>query len=425
MALKPARTPDKPARPAAGKRAGASVRDAVGASSGQTVDPGAAARRRAEQTRIIRTINEHLSGPVLAAYRVLLPSLDTLEYQDILANPELVNGCLLLFEKQRDQFQHLLVSESGLPVTSDDEPLWCGRSIDDVRTLVIRTTAKKYLRTHGDRFRDVREHSSTPDTQVNAGLLDRLFDLVSRLWQGQPMRPPPKRQKTRSGADVFYETLAPWLRHRWQVPLIPYYAALPRSLVEEIGEGFLSLRRPEDLEFLLRIGRNDFNEAQKITGDLSREMMDSDPRAAKGVTHAGAREYERLLGGLHHRMGARFWRVFTGTELLDSLRSKNTADIVEMASHLDRMGAETVDSMIDYLQRPQLAPFLRVAENAMDPGDFDAIFGIPGDPRLARVFARKAAQMRLDPENLDDFEEKLPYIFQAYKTAPDDFAKTL
>ena len=72
---------------------------------------------RAEQTRIIHTINEHLSGPVLAAYRVLLPSLDTLEYQDILANPELVNGCLLLFEKQRDQFQHLLVSESGLPVT--------------------------------------------------------------------------------------------------------------------------------------------------------------------------------------------------------------------------------------------------------------------------------------------------------------------
>lgn len=399
----------------------------VGGPAGNTDSPrDGTAPRRAQQNKTIHTINEQLSGPVLAAYRVLLPNLGTLEYQDILATPDLVNGCLLLFEKQRSHFQHLLVSEAGLPVTSDDEPLWCGRSIDEIRTLVIRTTAKKYFRTHGDRFHDVREYSAKPDTKINAGLLDRLFDLVSRLWQGQPLRPPPPKPKRgKSGADRFYETLAPWLRHRWQVPLIPYYAALPRSLIEEMGEGILSLRRPEDLEFLLRIGRHDFNEAQNITGELSREMLDTDPRAAKGVTHAGAREYERLLGGLHHRMGARFWRVFTGVELLDSLRSKNTADIVEMASHLDRIGPESVDAMIDYLQRPQLSPFLKVAEDALSPADFDAIFGSPGDPRLARIFAQKAAQIKIDPDNPEDFEDKLPYIFHAYKTSPDDFAKSL
>ena len=207
--------------------------------------------------------------------------------------------------------------------------------------------------------------------------------------------------------------------------MIPYYAALPRSLIEEIEEGLLSMRRPEDLEFVLRIGRQDFNEAQKITGDLAREMLDTDPRAAKGVSYVGGKEYERLLGGLHDRMGSRFWRVFTGTELLDSLRSKNTADIVEMASHLDRMSSETVDAMIDYLQRPQLAPFLQVAENVLSRQEFDAVFGVPGDPRLARIFAQKAAQVRVDREDPEDFQNKLPFIFQAYRTAPEDFAKQL
>lgn len=383
-------------------------------------------RRAREPNSVIHTINEQLSGPVLAAYKTLLPELADLSYQDILENPELVNGCMLLFEKQRGLFQHLLVGESGLPITHDDEPLWCGRSVDEIRILVIRTTAKKYFRNHGDRFGDVREVSERPDSKVNAGLLDRLFELVARLWQGQPPNPPPTpRKKPKSGADRFYETIAPWLRHRWQLPLIPYYAALPRSLIEEIEEGLLSMRRPEDLEFVLRIGRQDFNEAQAITGTLAREMLDTDPRAAKGVSYVGGKEYERLLGGLHERMGARFWRVFTGTELLDSLRTKNTADIVEMASHLDRMSSETVEAMIQYLQRPQLAPFLHVADSVLSRQEFDAVFGTPGDPRLAKIFAQKASQVRLDLEDPEDFQNKLPFIFQAYRTSPEDFAKQL
>ncbi|MBB4284733.1 hypothetical protein [Roseospira goensis] len=397
--------------------------------AGSTGTPRAAAaaeRRRAAQAKAIHDINEQLSGPVLAVYRTLLPDLQTLSYEDILTSPDLVNGCMLIFEKQRSLFQHLLVSEAGLPVTDDDEPLWCGRSIDDIRILVIRTTAKKYLRTHGDRFRDVKEHSNRADSKVNVGLLERLFDLVTRLWQGGPaQKPKPSAEKTRSGADVFYETIAPFLRHRWQVPLIPYYAALPRSLIREVGEGLLSLRRPEDLEFLLRIGRNDFNEAQTIAGDLTREMLDTDPRAASGVTHAGRQEYERLLTSLHHRMGPRFWKVFTGTELLDSLSTKSTADIIEMATHLDRVGPETVDSLVTFLQRPQIAPFLRVAEDTLPREDFDAIFGMPGNPRLARVFAQKAAQLRVEPAKLEDFETQLPFIFQAYRTAPEDFTRTL
>jgi hypothetical protein len=192
-----------------------------------------------------------------------------------------------------------------------------------------------------------------------------------------------------------------------------------------MGEGLLSMRRPEDLEFLLRIGRGDFNEAQRITGTLSREMLDTDPRAAKGVVQAGTKEYERLLGSLHHRMGARFWKVFTGPELLDSLKSKSTADIVEMASHLDRMSPDTVDNIIIFLQRPQIAPFLRVAESVMEREDFDAVFGVPGNPRLARVFAQKAAQLKLDREDPDDFEKRLPFIFQAWRSAPEEFAKPL
>jgi len=385
----------------------------------------AGATGRARSSASIRTINEQLGGPVLDVYRTLLPNLKSLTYTDILQSPELIQGCMKIFEKQRERFADLLKNESGLPVSDDDEPLWCGRSVDEVRILVIRTTAKKYFRTHGDRFGDVKEHTKRPDSKVNVPLLDRLFDLVSRLWHAPGHRPAAAPPKPKSGADVFYETIAPYLRHSWQLPLIPYYAALPRSLIREMGEGLLNIRRPEDLEFILRIGRDDFNEAQRITGDLAREMLDTDPRASVGVAHAGRAEYERLLSGLHHHMGARFWKVFTGTELLDSLQHKSTADIVEMASHLDRMSPETVDSLVGFLQRPQIAPFLRVADTVMQQKDFDAIFGVPGNPRLARIFAKKAAQLRLDPGDPEDFEKRLPFIFQAYLTSPEDFAKGL
>jgi len=399
----------------------------VAAKGGSGAEKPNASPSETEQAKTIHAVNEQLSGPVLDVYRRLLPNLNVMSYQDILASPDLVYGCFLIFEKQRNLFVDLLKNEAGQPVADDDEKLWCGRSTNDVCVLVIRTSAKKYLRTHCDRFRDVSEVRQRPESKVNAGLLERLFDLVSRMWHGTPAHQPAVQAKMnrKSGADVFYESIAPYLRYRWQVPLIPYYAALPRSLIEEMGEGLLSMRHPSDLEFLLRIGRKDFNEAQRVTGSLAREMLDTDPRAAKGVTYAGQAEYERLLNSLHEQMGARFWKVFTGTELLDSLENKNTADIVEMASHLDRVGPDTVDSLIGSLQRPQIAPFLRVAETQLENKDFDAIFGTPGDPRLARTFAKRAAQLRLDPQDSDDFEKKLPFIFQAYKAAPASFVRQL
>ncbi len=384
--------------------------------------------RRREQARVIHAINEALRGPVLDIYRTLLPQLGPLSYEDVLATPGLVDGCFRLFEKRRDTFAALLVTDSGLPVADDDTPLSCGRSVAEIRTLVVRTSAKKYFRTHGDRFGDVEEHKRRPDTKVNTSLLARLFELVASLWQGRDGRRTAHddaARRARIKADQLYEEMAPYLRHDWQVSLIPYYATLPRTLIAEMGEGLLSLRRPEDLEFLLRIGRANFNEAQNITGELSREMLDTDPRAARGVTHVGGKEYERLLNGLHGRMGGRFWKVFTATELLDSLGSKSTADIVEMAAHLDRMGSDSVDYLVQFLQRPQIAPFLSVAETALGSEVFNAVFGTPGDPKLARIFAQKAAQLRVDRDDPEDFGRKLTFIFQAYHTSPDDFAKTL
>jgi len=383
--------------------------------------------RDTEQAEAIHAINGALRGPVLEIYKGLLPDLAPLSYEEALAMPNVVDGCLRLFEKRRDLFADLLVTKDGQPVADDQTPLQCGRSVDDIRLLVVRTSAKKYFRTHGDRFGDVEEHRKRPQTTVNPTLLGRLFDLVSQLWHGRDSgkaaaapKPTPK-----SGADRLYDAIAPYLRHDWQVALIPYYAALPMSLIPELGEGLLALRRPEDLERLLGIGRASFNEAQSITGPLAREMLDTDPRAAGGVTQAGTKEYERLLGGLYERMGRRFWAVFSGPDLLDSLRTKNTADIVEMAAHLDRMGSESVDFLVRFLQRPRIAPFLRVAEDQLGKKTFGDIFGEGGNTKLARVFAEKAAQIRADEDDDEDFTRKLTFIFEAYRASPDDFAKTL
>ncbi|MBB4267649.1 hypothetical protein [Roseospira visakhapatnamensis] len=430
-----ARTPASPPRPPppaanrnrsgeAAKKGGA--RDKAGQDKRASHKGG---QERAGQAHVIQTINETLRGPVLEIYRSLLPPLRTMDYEGILATPTLVDGCLRLFEKRRDLFAALLVTETGAPVTDDDTPLRCGRSVTDIRTLVVRTAAKKYFRAHGDRIHNADETKARAGGTVSASLVARLFDLVARLWPSRDGRKPasdPARKPTdKGGADRLYEAMAPYLRHPWQVPLIPYYVALPRTLVAEMGEGLLSLRRPDDLESLLRIGRADFNEAQAICGDLSREMLDTNPRAAQGVTRAGGKEYERLRSGLHAHMGPRFWTVFAELDVLDSLRTKSTADIVEMATHLDRIGSNSVDSLVKFLQRPQIAPFLRVADAVLGREVFDTVFGVPGNPKLARAFAQKAAQLRVDRDDPEDFDRKLTFVFQAYRTAPDEFAKAL
>lgn len=163
----------------------------------------------------VHFINEALKGPVAAIYRGLVPAFSSIGreefYDTVMDSTELLTGCLQIFQLQRVHFSSLLVDERGRSVNDDRIRLRCGRSVQDIVAMIVRTHAKR-------RFRSA--------------------------LGGDPNDP-----ATRSGR--LYLAIRDYLLHDWQVPLVPHYAPLPVETVLRLGPGLLDLRDPEALQALL------------------------------------------------------------------------------------------------------------------------------------------------------------------------------
>jgi len=123
---------------------------------------------------------------------------------------ELLTGCLQIFQHQRSHFSALLVDERGREVHDDRVRLRCGRSVQDIVAMIVRTHAKRHFR---------------------AALGSDPNDPASR-------------------AGRLYLALRDYLLHDWQVPLVPHYAPLPVETVLRLGPGLLDLRDVEALRTL-------------------------------------------------------------------------------------------------------------------------------------------------------------------------------
>jgi len=163
----------------------------------------------------VHFINEALKGPAAAIFRGLVPGFTSIRrddfYDTVMDSTELLTGCLQIFQLQRGHFSSLLVDERGRPVNDDRVRLRCGRSVQDIVAMIVRTHAKR-------RFRSA--------------------------LGGDPNDP-----ATRSGR--LYLAIRDYLLHDWQVPLVPHYAPLPVETVLRLGPGLLDLRDAEALQALL------------------------------------------------------------------------------------------------------------------------------------------------------------------------------
>lgn len=378
-----------------------------------------------------KEIAKALRGPVFERFQQLVPSLGAQPYDEIIGNPYILDGCLKIFRQHRHKFQDLLIDAGGKPVEADNLPLApCGRSADDVIGMVVRTCAKKYF-TAADKGKDEAVPTKDHHSAGLLGLLERVKNMIRRLWLGhEAVHPTPKPRKIGlSRGERLYAAINDYLQYDWQVILIPFYATLPVPLIEQLGSGLLTLREPQKIETLAKIGSLKFNEAQTILGaELGREMLDIQPLAADGVAHAGKREFERLQGALHQsqRMEKeRFWQIFTSSEMIDALATKNLRDITEFADHLHCIGADTVNILTDHVQPNKLSVFLHAARTQLGDEAFIKIFGPDGQPELVRTFALKSKEIKHDSNDLEDFQEQLQMIFQAYLRHPEGFGKSL
>lgn len=365
---------------------------------------------------IVRTIR----GPVVERILKLIPALAAYPnpYQSVVSNPDLLYACLQLFVKQREAFQDLLVDKNGQPVMDDSTPLRCERDVAQIVGMVVRSGCKAYAET---RWAEptAAAVAKTPEAK---SLIDKLRDLVSGKWTEAEQPKPGPTQATR-----FYQAINEHLNFDWQVPLIPYFAELPVKLLSELGAGCTQLRNPEAIAQLADIGRHNMEQARKILSDaMTREMLDTQPLAAKGVAFLGKDRYDYLHGAVYEKMGEKFWEMCVDCDRLEAIEVQNAKDLEQMADFLHLLGAETINQIVKFLQYVHIPIFLEVAYERFGEQRFVEIFGSNGNKKLIGMFCQKAAAYKLDTNDPDtDFRNRLPDVFNAYLRAPADFERGL
>ena len=365
---------------------------------------------------IIRTIK----GAVMERLARLIPALAAYPdpYGTVMQTPDLLFGCLQLFRKQRAEFQDLLEDSDGNPVEDDDTPLRCERTVNQVVGMVVRSGCKAYA----ERRWNVSGPPKAALTKAEKSLLERLAELVRGKWsEAEQPKPAP------SQADRFYAAIKDHLNFDWQVPLIPYFAELPVKLLLELGSGCTTLRNPEAIAQLADIGRHNMEQARKIlSDDMMREMLDTQPLAAKGVAFLGKDRYEYLHGAIYDKMGENFWEMCIDCDRLEAIENQNAKDLEQLATHLHLLSSEAINQIIRLLPSLHIPPFLDIGFERLGREKFVTIFGVPPNKKLIKIFCEKAAAFKLDPNDpVEDLRARLPDMFGAYLRHPTDFEKGL
>lgn len=199
-----------------------------------------------DHTAVVRKINATLQGPVVDVLAELVPEVRHLPKRNaleaILDDVDLLDRCFQAFRSNPEQFRHLLIDRRKVAVDDAEALLECGRSLDQVVAMVVRTAAKRHFRTRLDgTSKTLRPRPRRP---AQRGLLARLRALLS-LAETQSAGSRPK-----SRGEILYLAFQDYLRHDWQVPIIPEYCQMSPGMVRRLGPRLLDYRLAEDIRRL-------------------------------------------------------------------------------------------------------------------------------------------------------------------------------
>lgn len=200
---------------------------------------------QADHLAVVRKINATLSGPVIDVLCELVPEVRRLPrrgaLEAILDDVDLLDRCFQVFRANPEQFRDLLVDRRKVPVEDAQALLDCGRSLDQVVAMVVRTAAKRHFRLRLDG--GARSLRTRPRRAPRRGLLDRLRALMSS-------QPKTGQDGPRTRAEILYTAFQDYLLHDWQVPIIPEYCQMSPSMVRRLGARILDYRLAEDIRRL-------------------------------------------------------------------------------------------------------------------------------------------------------------------------------
>jgi len=384
------------------------------AKQAKTAPPKAASGPKAEIARGIKQ-------DVLPRLKLLVPALAEVPvdqlYDAAMADPAILHACLEAFAAHRAEFGDITVGVGGAPILENDKPLRCERTVDEIIGMAVRSGARAFSRKVLD---DRKPVARTAEEQR---LVDRLTAMVRELWGADAAK---GARSAKSPAEQFYDAIRDNLDHPWQVPLFPYYVELPATLIEELGKGLTCLRTPEGIRELAEIGRTNLDEAKRIVGDeLAREMLDVNPKSARGVASVGKAEFDRLNACFGDTLGEQRWEVFNDVDRLEALKGMDAKAIELLAPYLPIVGGETLKNVHRrFRQVYQLEAFLEVGLDILGKDLFVDTFGSPGRPAAVRKITEKMSEAKLDPSDpAGDFSASLADVLRAYAASPDTYAK--
>lgn len=192
----------------------------------------------------VETIRGLLRREVAAILKDSMPVLALVPedkvYDHVMADPILLEQAFRVLRGNPELFKDVLTTPQRQLPASDEDPLWCGRTLSDVVALVVRACARRYFkkRLKAPKFRPLR--------QPQIGFWRSLGIILGLAEPPAPVR----RKPLPSAGDKLYAAMRDLLRYEWQVPLIPAYSTLSPQLVNSLGEKLLEYRDPLKVQLL-------------------------------------------------------------------------------------------------------------------------------------------------------------------------------
>ncbi len=338
-----------------------------------------------------RRINATLRGPVLHILAELLPEVAMLPreraYDIILGDCAMLERCFRTFRAARKQFRQVLVDRRDRPVHGDNQTLSCGRSLNQIVAMVVRSAAKRHFRLRLDPWRQSRATWPSPNRP----------NMVERMMTS--FRPaPPRPAPPPSAANQLYDAIKNYLLHDWQVPIIPQYARMTPAEVRDLGSRILDFRDAEALAAYLDGGEE--------AGLPAAPTLALPPVQPAETVEAAPVDHRARLSELLTDDGARLRMktvvpILLKPEINAVIRPANSEALRVLCRTISGTGAATLRQLaVEFgLPSENVSVFLAVAAQTLPAEVYPRLFGVAGDPSLVRLVIKRARASGLRPDS--------------------------
>lgn len=371
----------------------------------RTASPRSTAGQMARQT-----INQTLAGPVMAKLVDLVPDLAWVprgrELETALRDCDLLNRCFIAFRTHRTDFRLLLLDRRSRPVDNDNTPLSCGRTVNQIIAMIVRSAAKRHFRARLDGGASP-DRLRRPDGVGWSGMLGWMND------QAEQRRSP---RRNRSPGDQLYDAIRRYLLHDWQVPIIPQYARMTPPEVRALGSRILDFRDPAELAAWLDGGADQRRMPAQWVVEPVALPPEPEPEpvaetiVSEPVLGAAALPGAGLVGDGRSRLtqvlsdDGRLIRMetvvplLTTPELKAALGQPSREELRRAARSLAQTGSGTVRRLaVDYgLSPEQMTAMLAKSALLLPPAVYDRMFGRKGELVMILALIERARAAGLD-----------------------------